>query len=53
MLNEMKVYCSHRDAGCTWTGELSKLLQHLSNEPQSSDAEVIWLFVRVGCLLIL
>ena len=50
-LNNMKVYCSHRDAGCTWTGELGKLLQHLNNEPQSSDAEQLsgCLYVLVAC----
>ena len=33
VLNEMYVYCSHKDSGCAWKGELIALPQHLNIEP--------------------
>ena len=29
-LNELKVYCMHKDAGCKWIGDLGKLEHHLA-----------------------
>ena len=37
VLNEMHVYCSHKDSGCGWEGELVSLPQHLNIEPLSDN----------------
>ena len=34
MLNELQVYCCHKEAGCEWVGELGCLPQHLNLKPQ-------------------
>ena len=34
-LNDMKVYCSHKEFGCEWVGELGKLAQHLNDQQES------------------
>lgn len=34
-LNERLVYCTHKDTGCTWTGKLVTLDQHLNATPDS------------------
>ena len=33
-LNELHVYCCHKEAGCEWVGELGGLTQHLNIKPQ-------------------
>ena len=33
-LNELQVYCCHKEAGCEWVGELGSLPQHLNLKPQ-------------------
>ena len=33
-LNGMKVYCSHKELGCEWVGDLGKLAQHLNDEQE-------------------
>ena len=50
-LNEMKVYCSNKEFGCEWIGELGSLTQHLNTESETSDQvfEVFCLFTSVGC----
>ena len=34
-LNDLRVYCSHKEGGCEWVGRLGSLTQHLNAEPQS------------------
>ena len=36
-LNELHVYCCHKEAGCEWVGELGRLPQHLNAEFQPND----------------
>ena len=36
-LNEKLVYCTHKDAGCDWTGNLVTLDHHLNAMPVSSE----------------
>ena len=36
-LNEKLVYCTHKDAGCDWTGKLVTLDQHLNTMPDSLE----------------
>ena len=50
-LNELQVYCCHKEAGCEWVGELSNLSQHLNIVFQSSDAERLigCSFVSIDC----
>ena len=33
LLHEMQVYCSHKESGCEWKGELGGLPKHLNVEP--------------------
>ena len=40
-----KVYCSHKDEGCDWVGELRDLDRHLSTGPDGQC-----MFVEVECL---
>lgn len=37
VLNEMQVYCSHKESGCEWKGELANLPQHLNIEPSDEE----------------
>ena len=37
MLNQKDVYCKHKDEGCEWTGELSKLDEHLNLDWEDLD----------------
>ena len=37
-LNDMKVYCSHKELGCEWIGDLGKLLQHLNIQNKKCKA---------------
>ena len=37
MLNQKEVYCKHKDKGCEWTGELTKLDEHLNLNCEDSD----------------
>ena len=32
MLNSLQVYCSFKDAGCTWKGELCTINKHLNDD---------------------
>ena len=47
-LNNLKVYCSNKDAGCGWSDTLGKLHQHL-NVANDSDKLSGCLFERVSC----
>ena len=44
-LNELQVYCCHKEAGCEWVGELGSLPQHLNLNPQNDGGRLI------GCQL--
>ena len=48
-LYDFEVYCTHRDKGCTWTGELRQLENHLNENPQLDRELEGCLFTRVDC----
>ena len=48
-LNELQVYCSHREAGCEWMGELGSLPHHLNLKPQESDRLTGCQLVAIQC----
>ena len=37
MLNQKEVYCKHKDDGCEWTDELTKLDEHLNLDCEDPD----------------
>ena len=43
------MYCTHRDKGCNWTGELRQLENHLNENPQLDRELEGCLFTRVDC----
>ena len=48
-LYAFKVYCSHKEDGCKWTGELGQLDAHLNENPQpEKQLEGCW-FVEISC----
>lgn len=50
-LNELQVYCSHKETGCEWMGKLCNLCQHLNVEPQSEgDRQSGCLFASIDCM---
>ena len=52
-LNQLHVYCTHRKDGCTWSGELQELEQHLNKEETQLVgcwfAEIQCEFSYAGC----
>ena len=44
-LNELKVYCMHKETGCKWIGDLGKLEQHLAIGKNDGECH----FVMVKC----
>ena len=44
------VYCSNRDEGCDWQGELGQLDQHLNLNPDKDKQEIGCAYTRVKCL---
>ena len=44
-LNELKVYCIHKETGCKWVGDLGKLEQHLAIGEIKGECQ----FVVVTC----
>ena len=46
-LNELQVYCCHKEAGCEWVGELGSLPQHLNLKHQDEGDRLS------GCQLVL
>ena len=42
---ELKVYCSHKEEGCEWIGQLREFDRHISAEPDGKC-----LFVEVKCI---
>lgn len=47
-LREFKVYCSNRNEGCAWTGELGDLDDHLSPNGRSRKSGMCG-FIRTSC----
>ena len=48
-LYDYEVYCTHKDKGCNWTGELRQLENHLNENPQLDRELEGCLFTRVDC----
>ena len=45
-----KVYCSDKDEGCDWQGELGQLDKHLNLNPDKDKQEIGCVYTRVKCL---
>ena len=48
-LNDFRVYCSNKEEGCEWVGELGELDRHLNLQPPSEKRFVGCLFSEVDC----
>ena len=48
-LNEYRVYCTQREAGCDWVGELGELDKHLNLQPPPQKLLVGCQFSEVEC----
>ena len=48
-LNDFRVYCSNKEEGCEWAGELRELDRHLNLQPPSEKQFVGCLFSEVDC----
>ena len=49
-LNELQVYCCHKEAGCEWVGELGSLTQHLNIKPQGEGNRLTGCqLARIAC----
>ena len=46
-INELQVYCLYKKRGCSWVGELGKLIEHLEQDKTDGDCK----FVQVSCSL--
>ena len=44
-VNELKVYCSHKETGCNWTGDLGRLELHLATNKTEGECQ----FITVKC----
>ena len=44
-LNDLLVYCSHKEEGCDWMGQLAHLAQHLNDKPYHKGERLL------GCQL--
>ena len=44
-----KVYCSNKDEGCDWQGELGQLDKHLNLNPNQDKQEIGCVYTRVKC----
>ena len=55
LLNQRKVYCTLKDEGCTWVGEMEKLQRHLKPSQMlflpSKDAPALCEYVPIRCTL--
>ena len=49
-LYSFKVYCSNKDEGCDWQGELGQLDKHLNLNPDKDKQEMGCTYTRVKCL---
>ena len=49
-LNELQVYCCHKEVGCEWMGKLNNLPQHLNTELQSDTKRLAGCpYVSIDC----
>ncbi len=48
-LNDLNVYCPHREKGCEWNGELRELPRHLNQDPKADELLVGCLFQEIRC----
>ena len=44
-VNELKVYCSHKQTGCSWVGDLGKLEGHIAADKTDGECQ----FITVKC----
>ena len=55
LLNQRKVYCTLKDEGCTWVGEMEKLQRHLKPSQMlflpSKDAPTLCEYIPIRCNL--
>ena len=49
LLSQLKVYCTHREQGCQWKGELSKFDGHLNFSPYVTSIDTGCDFTEVEC----
>ena len=49
-LNALKVYCTHKEQGCEWMGELRELDHHLNANPKSGEELTGCEFVELSCI---
>ena len=47
-INELQVYCVHKKHGCSWVGELGKLIKHLEKDKIDGECN----FVLLPCSLV-
>ena len=48
-LNELQVYCCHKEDGCEWVGELGSLPHHLNLKPEEGDRLIGCQLVAIQC----
>ena len=48
-LYPFRVYCTHKEGGCKWTGELGELEKHLNAQPPLGELLLGCQFVEVRC----
>lgn len=49
ILNSMRVFCTHKEAGCEWQGELRTLLCHLNANSSIDDKSVGCEYANIPC----
>ena len=48
-INGLRIYCSSKDAGCDWEGEMGEILQHLNIDPTEEFKLSGCKFVNIKC----
>ena len=48
-LIQLQVFCSNKEGGCQWKGELSQLENHLNLDPKPEDQMTGCLLAKIGC----
>ena len=46
----LRVFCSNKDKGCDWQGELGAMSHHLNSDPDVDELQDGCAFTRVACL---
>ena len=49
ILSPPQVYCSARDAGCVWVGELGDLASHVAAGKESGPCQFVLVRCQLGC----